>query len=83
MAKKTTPRMAMKMRKYWNRKTHKFEKYAWPGGYPIFYFDSENNILCPSCASTPASTPVVEADVNYEDAHLHCDDCSKLIEHAY
>lgn len=25
-------------------------KYAWPGGYPIVYFDMDNEPMCPDCA---------------------------------
>ncbi len=59
--------------------------FAWPGGYPLFYFDEENNILCPKCAnrSEEYNSPVHEVDVNYEDPSLHCDNCSKRIESAY
>lgn len=30
---------------------NKLATYAWPGGYPIFYLDGENNCLCPKCAN--------------------------------
>lgn len=62
----------------------KLSAYAWPGGYPIYYFDAEGNVLCPTCANKDGySSPVVAADVNYEDASLFCDDCSTRIESAY
>lgn len=58
--------------------------YAWPGGYPVFYFDSDNNTLCPNCANkTGYSTYPTAYDVNYEDDSLYCDDCSLRIESAY
>lgn len=68
----------------------KLEKYAWPGGYPIFYLDSENSVLCARCAQVsdedaeelPAFKPVA-ADVNYEDPELYCAQCSQRIESAY
>lgn len=28
-----------------------YPSYAWPGGYPIYYVDNDNNVLCPTCAS--------------------------------
>ncbi len=59
--------------------------YAWPGGYPIFYVDKENNALHPHCASEndEYSAPLVAYDVNWEDATLYCDECSQRIESAY
>lgn len=62
----------------------KLPTYAWPGGYPMFYLDSENNVLCPDCSNADGyDAPVVAYDVNYEDKSLYCDDCSKQIESAY
>lgn len=26
------------------------QSYAWPGGYPLYYLDKGNNVLCPDCA---------------------------------
>jgi len=59
--------------------------YAWPGGYPLFYLDKENNVLCPDCANRDVdqSQEVIAADVNWEDDALYCDDCSRRIESAY
>lgn len=62
----------------------KLSSYAWPGGYPLYYLDNENNVLCPKCANKDGmSTEVVAADINYEDGELYCDDCSERIESAY
>lgn len=59
--------------------------YAWPGGYPLFYMDAENNCLCPECANKndEYNAAIVAHNVNYEDTALYCDDCSKRIESAY
>ena len=64
--------------------------YAWPGGYPIFYLDRENSVLCPKCANNshldPDEVPQfkpVAADCNWEDPDLFCDQCSERIEPAY
>lgn len=58
--------------------------YVWPGGYPLYYLDAENNTLCPACANKEGySSPVTDADVNYEDTDLICNDCYKRIESAY
>ena len=71
-------------------------KYAWPGGYPLFLVMTDGGALCMDCARaeykqiarsnrdnardgwTPAG-----AEINWEDASLYCDHCSKRIESAY
>lgn len=71
-------------------------QYAWPGGYPLFLITTDGAALCVSCGKSEwrniaDSTVkgyqdgwnVVAADVNWEDADLHCDHCSKQIESAY
>jgi hypothetical protein len=70
------------------RTTCMFPAYAWPGGYPLFYFDNEGAILCPKCARefahqvrTDKGKPL--ADINWEDPKLYCDECGKRIETAY
>jgi hypothetical protein len=61
-----------------------FQHYAWPGGYPLYYVDNENNVLCSDCANEEdVSTEVVEYDVNWEDAEMLCDDCGYHVESAY
>lgn len=66
-------------------KDGKLPFYAWPGGYPMFYFDKGNNILCPTCANKndEYSDPIAAYDTNWEDPDLYCDECSKRIESAY
>jgi hypothetical protein len=62
----------------------KIGPYAWPGGYPLFFLDKENNVLCYDCAiKEDYSYPIVAYDANWEDPHLFCDDCGKRIESAY
>ena len=68
------------------------QEYAWPGGYPLYYLDSENSVLCPECArvadmgeereSLPQFAPVAYG-INWEDASLDCDECGERIESAY
>jgi hypothetical protein len=71
-------------------------KYAWPGGYPLYYFTADGGALCPGCVNENIRTitsaaldgddkqwEVVARDVNWEDAHLACDHCNKRIESAY
>ena len=74
----------------------KFPSYAWPGGYPIFYLAADNGVLCAECANTEPCVKnasdeypddnqwrIVASDINWEDASLYCDNCSKRIESAY
>jgi hypothetical protein len=59
--------------------------YTSVGGYPIFYLDREDNVLCPGCAleeETEDEREVVAADVNWE-SYLTCDECCDVIEMAY
>ncbi len=55
------------------------------GGYPLFYVDAHNNVLCPDCANEndEFSEELTDYDVNYEDPALYCDHCSCRIESAY
>jgi hypothetical protein len=65
--------------------------FAWPGGYPLYYFTKDNGILCPKCANenlklTLGNDPqwqIVDCDINYEDPDTTCDNCWKNIESAY
>lgn len=55
------------------------------GGYPIFYLNNHNDILCPDCANDHAEydETIIDYDVNWEDDSLYCDHCSGRIESAY
>ena len=59
--------------------------YAWPGGYPIFYIDKQNNCLCPDCANRDIdqSQEVIASDINWENDCLYCDDCGNKIQSSY
>ena len=59
--------------------------FAWPGGYPLFYLDTENNCLCPDCANIndDFSDELVSCEVNWEDESMLCDHCSNKIESTY
>jgi hypothetical protein len=66
------------------------QTYAWPGGYPIYYLDAENSVLCAECARKSDSDPdelpnfrPCAADVNYENSSLYCDQCGQRVESAY
>lgn len=68
-------------------------KWAWPGGYPIYYQCADGGLLCSHCACThikltsdpqaAADWRIAAADINYEDPDLRCDHCDATIESAY
>ena len=61
-----------------------YDSYAWPGGYPLFYLEQDNSIICPQCANKgEQQTTIVAVDANYEDTELYCDNCNNRIEAAY
>lgn len=69
----------------------KRSSYAWPGGYPLYYFTS-CSALCAKCANLPESLTadptdpdwfVIGQEANYEDDSLTCDNCCSPIESAY
>lgn len=55
------------------------------GGYPIFYLDLKDRVLCANCCNDPECEygPAVLADIHYEGAPLDCDGCGEEIESAY
>lgn len=72
------------------------QKYAWPGGYPLYLVTSDSAALCVKCAKEnwrqcARSTRYLVNDgwgivgvvINYEDNELYCSHCSNLIETAY
>ena len=67
-------------------------RWAWPGGYPLFYMGLTGSVICSSCARAWENTPADKRfeddapttyDVNWEDPDLYCDACSGRIESAY
>lgn len=56
--------------------------YAWPGGYPMFYVDKDNHVLCNDCADKCREN-IQFYDLNWEDDSLFCDICNAHIESAY
>jgi len=70
-----------------------WKRWAWPGGYPIFYITKDGGRLCSRCAndnikltSDPQAEDdwrIVAADINYEDPDLFCDNCCERCESAY
>lgn len=68
----------------------KLSAYAWPGAYPIYYYDLENAVLCPDCANkmeTDSGWSIEQMpaafDLNFEDVHLTCEQCYQYIDPAY
>ena len=67
----------------------KVKKYAFPGGYPLFYYvesDDGKFHSCPSCINrNRVGKNVTRCDghINYEDDSLYCEVCNEEIEAAY
>ena len=67
----------------------KVETYAFPGGYPLFYYvesDDGKFHSCPSCINrNRVGKNVTRCDgyINYEDDSLYCEVCNEEIEAAY
>lgn len=74
----------------------RWEKYAWPGGYPLFLGMRDGGCLCIACTENDRYVRQVTMDptlddpqwnvdcveINWED-DLYCDHCNKKIESAY
>ena len=60
-------------------------KFAWPGGYPLYYLTKDGEEICPDCANREVdeSQAVIDYGCNWEDASLFCGDCGERIESAY
>ena len=73
------------------------EKYAWPGGYPLYLLCADGEVLCPDCArrewklvakatrhpGTDKQWEIVAVDVNWEDPDMCCDHCNNNLDSAY
>lgn len=72
------------------------EKYAWPGGYPMFMIMSDGDVLCHTCTKKNLKQILTSTrekardgwkaggvDINYEDKDLYCANCDEQIEVAY
>lgn len=62
---------------------YRLPSHAWPGGYPLFYLDSDGNTLCPDCTNSESDPPAIASDVHWEGPALTCADCGREIESAY
>jgi hypothetical protein len=72
-------------------------KYAWPGGYPIYFVTDDGaalsfeavraewrNVVAAHLANdTGCGWRIAGADINWEDGELTCDHTGKRIESAY
>jgi len=72
-------------------------KYAWPGGYPMFALMADNGVLCYECfkenynlimeatfsIDNDSQWEIIDIFVNWEDTSLYCDNCNKICESAY
>jgi len=86
-------------RKNWqNIKQALRDKYAWPGGYPLFIVLSDGGALsidaaranyrrlCRAYITKDAyrdGWSALSAEINYEDQNLYCDQSGERIEPAY
>jgi hypothetical protein len=67
--------------------------FAWPGGYPRYAITDDGGALCSHCCAEErrqiATTNgndgwcVLALAINWEDADLYCDHCSKPVPAAY
>lgn len=55
---------------------------SFPGGYPIYYIDEQNNVYCEECAAERAED-IVDHRCYMEGPSMYCDQCNKEIESAY
>lgn len=57
--------------------------YAWPGGYPFYYLDHDNCVVCAACATRVEefSSCIVAAGIEEEppDDGLQCEQCQAWI----
>jgi hypothetical protein len=72
-------------------------KYAWPGGYPLYFITSDGaalsfkavhrewrNIVSAHLRSdTRCGWHIADCDINWEDSDLYCDHTGERIESAY
>lgn len=67
----------------------KLPAYAWPGGYQIVYYASDNGTLCSKCANSYKEgrdceeLKPVAADIYWEGPSMLCQNCDIEIESAY
>ena len=72
------------------------DRYAWPGGYPMYLVMSDSMPICMDCAAKNEELIlratndgyedgwiVSYVEVNWEDSDLCCEHCGEKIESAY
>lgn len=71
------------------------DRYAWPGGYPLYGITADGEALCADCGQLPevrAANPndplddqwrLIAVGVNWEDDDLRCSHCGERIWSAY
>ena len=72
------------------------EKYAFPGGYPLYIVTNDGGSICVECARAEykqiahdtvkgwkTGWDCAGSDINWEDSELFCDHCGEKIESAY
>ena len=59
--------------------------FAWPGGYPLVYFDADGSELCAKCANARdwSEAHLIGVDAHLEGAPVTCANCNAEIESAY
>jgi len=69
-----------------------YDKWTWPGGYPIYYLAADSEPICADCANLPEFRTwdesdlehlIVASDINWETTNLVCANCDNTIESAY
>jgi len=73
------------------RATIRNGKYAWPGGYPLFFVNKDGDCICMDCARKEYKSVSRDllhngemvCDINWEDKDLICEYCGNQIESAY
>lgn len=59
--------------------------YAWPGGYPVVYYDAQDwDTLCAACATEfRHGGGQLLSDIYWEGPSLECANCGEEIQSAY
>lgn len=65
-------------------------RYAWPGGYPVYFIMKDDGIFCYSCMEKEQKKAFQEddeftpsyIDISWEN-EIHCSNCGEQIETAY
>ena len=65
-------------------------RFTMVGGYPVYWVTYGADVLCSTCVAEniieccePGPGQIDAHGINWEDPHLHCDNCGDRIESAY